>query len=95
MNHAGRFCPADYRYLASDLARQPDLRAEVLYVVGGLYGNRCALDAVEAMARAERASATVAFNGDFHWFDAAPEEFADINRRVIAPSLAHRAAPSR
>src|SRR5690348_3085008 len=84
MNHAGRFCPADYRYPVSDLARQPDLRAEVLYVVGGLYGNRCALDTVEAMVMAERGSATVAFNGDFHWFDAAPDEFARINRRVMA-----------
>jgi hypothetical protein len=56
--------------------------------VGGLYGNRCALDTVEAMVRAERGSATVAFNGDFHWFDATPDEFAQINRRVMAhPAL--------
>ena len=86
MNHAGRFCPADYRYPASGLARQADLRAETLYVVGGLYGNRPALDTVEAMVAAERGSTVVAFNGDFHWFDARPDHFAEVNRRVMPHS---------
>jgi hypothetical protein len=82
-NRAGRFCPPDYRYPASDLARQADLRAETLYVVGGLYGNRWALDTVEALVAAEQGSTTVAFNGDFHWFDAVPDRFAEVNQRVV------------
>ena len=86
MNHAGRFCPADYRYPASSLARPADLCAETLYIVGGLYGNRPALDIVEAMVAAERGSTTVAFNGDFHWFDAVPDHFTDVNRRVMTHS---------
>ena len=86
MNYAGRFCPADYRYPASDLARDADLRAETLYVAGGLYGNRRALDTIEAMVAAERGGTTVAFNGDFHWFDAVPDHFAEVSRRVMPHS---------
>ena len=65
---AGRMCPADYRYPPTVFDRPPDFAANVLYVVGGLYGNLPALDCVERLAGAERA--TVVFNGDFHWFDA-------------------------
>ena len=78
---AGRLCPADYRYAPSVLDRPPDLTAEVLYVVGGLYGNLAALDAVERLAAAERAPVTIVLNGDFHWFDAEPRWFAEIDRR--------------
>jgi hypothetical protein len=84
MSAAGRICPTDYHYPASVMRREPELRSDTLYVVGGLYGNRLALDMVEAMVAAERGSATVAFNGDFHWFDAVPERFAEVNRRVTA-----------
>ncbi|MHB8725623.1 MAG: metallophosphoesterase family protein [Casimicrobiaceae bacterium] len=80
---AGRVCPADYRYPAAALRRALEVRSETLYVVGGLYGNRPALDVVEAMAQSERAETTVVFNGDFHWFDATPERFADISGRVV------------
>jgi len=82
---AGRSCPADYRYPPSVFARPAEITADVLYVVGGLYGNLAALDAVERLAEAE--GATVVFNGDFHWFDAEPSWFAEIDRRVAG----HRA----
>lgn len=82
---AGRMCPPDYRYGARSLARNADFSAEVIYVVGGLYGNTAALAAVETLARAE--GATLVFNGDFHWFDRSPNAFAAVHRRV----LAHRA----
>ncbi|MCZ7566219.1 MAG: hypothetical protein M5U08_22495 [Burkholderiales bacterium] len=87
MSAAGRYCPSDYRYPAADFRRSPEVSTHALYVVGGLYGNRFALDTVEAMAAAEPGDATVVFNGDFHWFDADPRRFAEIDRRV----LAHRA----
>jgi hypothetical protein len=54
---------------------------EVLYVVGGLYGNPWALAAVEAAVAAEGAAGravSVVFNGDFHWFDIDRETFAAI-----------------
>jgi hypothetical protein len=78
----GRVCPADYRYHPAALARPADIAADVLYVVGGLYGNLAALDAVERLAEAERVPVTIVLNGDFHWFDAEPGWFAEIDRRV-------------
>ena len=77
---AGRLCPADYRYPPSVFDRPVELAADVLYVVGGLYGNLAALDVVERLAEQEQA--TVVFNGDFHWFDAEPAWFAETEQRV-------------
>jgi hypothetical protein len=77
---AGRICPADYRYPPSVFDRTPELAAEVLYVVGGLYGNLEALKKVEWLACRERTPVTIVFNGDFHWFDAEPDWFAAIEK---------------
>jgi len=73
-------CPADYRYVPSVFDRPPDLLADVVYVVGGLYGNLAALDQVERLAAEE--SATVVLNGDAHWFDAETEWFAATEQRL-------------
>ena len=78
----GRSCPSDYRYAPSVFARSAEFHAEVLYVVGGLYGNLAALDVIEDLAAREQAPVTVIFNGDFHWFDAEPHWFAAIDERV-------------
>lgn len=85
---AGRMCPADYTYAPRAFARAPDFVADTLYVVGGLYGNLAALDAVERLATREP-QATLVFNGDFHWFDAEPAWFAAVERGV-APFRALR-----
>jgi hypothetical protein len=79
---AGRMCPPDYCYRPSVFDRTPDLAAEVLYVVGGLYGNLAALDVVEDLAAREGAPVRIVFNGDFHWFDAEPGWFDAVDRRV-------------
>ena len=84
---AGRVCPRDYTYAPEVFARAADFSAETLYVVGGLYGNLAALDAIEAMAAREHTRPEIVFNGDFHWFDAEPTWFAAIERRVAS----HRA----
>jgi hypothetical protein len=76
----GRSCPSDYYYGAASLHRAADIETSTLYVVGGLYGNRPALDAIELMASVERA--IVVFNGDFHWFDRSVAIFSDVDRRV-------------
>jgi len=81
---SGRFCPADYYYSPAVFARAPEIVADTLYVVGGLYGNDFALDAIEALASAEPHQPRIVFNGDFHWFDAVPEWFAAIERRVLS-----------
>ena len=44
-------CPADYAYSPGVFDRAPDFEAQTLYVVGGLYGNLAALDAIEAAGR--------------------------------------------
>jgi hypothetical protein len=79
---AGRMCPTDYRYSPAILDRTPDFTADILYVVGGLYGNLAALKKIEWLACRERQPVTIVFNGDFHWFDAEPDWFAAIEKGV-------------
>ena len=79
---AGRTCPASYSYSPSSFARPPELRAEALYVVGGLYGNRFALAEIQKMAACETVDAQITFNGDYHWFDADVDTFAHIENAV-------------
>lgn len=79
----GRFCPVDYRYRPSDLDRPAELQAETLYVVGGLYGNPAALEAVQELATTERGPVTIVFNGDFNWFNVDPQSFSTINKEVL------------
>lgn len=82
-------CPADYRTDPADLARVPDLVAETVYAVGGLYGNAFALDAIEALAAAEPSPVTIVLNGDAHWFDAEPETFRQLDARLARyPAIA-------
>ncbi len=80
----GRTCPPHYGYSPRVFARAVDLEADTLYIVGGLYGNVLALDVIEGMAAKERGGADLVFNGDFHWFDAEPRLFAEVQRRVLA-----------
>jgi hypothetical protein len=89
ITEAGRVCPSDYGYSPSVFARSPDLTVDTLYVVGGLYGNLAALDAIEALVKKEATPPTIIFNGDFHWFNAETNWFADVERRV-APYRALR-----
>ena len=79
----GRHCPPHYRYTSSDLARSPDIRAGVLYVVGGLYGNTLALETILELAAEESAPVTLAFNGDFNWFNVDDAAFRAINEGVL------------
>jgi hypothetical protein len=80
----GRSCPVSYRYPPAVFDRAPDFDAEVLYVIGGLYGNVEALDAIERLAASEAVQPTLVFNGDFHWFDVDAAGFAAVSRRVLA-----------
>jgi len=79
----GRHCPLSYRYEPAALTRAPALAADTLYVIGGLYGNRQALEWIEARAAREHGPVTLVFNGDFHWFDADRGIFSTINERVF------------
>jgi hypothetical protein len=83
----GRSCPLAYRYRPEDLGGPAAFEATTLYVVGGLYGNTHALDAVLRRVAAEPTPPEVVFNGDFHYLDANPSAFRAIAHGV----LAHRA----
>ncbi|MGD9952728.1 MAG: metallophosphoesterase [Burkholderiales bacterium] len=78
----GRTCPLSYRYAPGAFAGAPALRAGTLWIAGGLYGNRCALQALLEAFDAEPGEKALVFNGDFHWFDADPAEFELVDEAV-------------
>lgn len=81
---AGRACPVDYR-IADDAFAGPTAEScDVLYVVGGLYGNPFALDAIERMLETEdpEKKTLVVLNGDAHWFDKTAENFSSLEKRL-------------
>ena len=85
MDRPGRSCPLAYRYQPEALAQPPQLEADTVYVVGGLYGNRAALQAVlERAGREPGPPPAIVFNGDFHWLDVDPEDFRAISETVLA-----------
>ncbi|MFY7857983.1 MAG: hypothetical protein ACOVQT_17705 [Rubrivivax sp.] len=83
----GRSCPLHYRY-APEVFRSEAPSSlqglEVLYVVGGLYGNALALDQVLSLFAREGGRKALVFNGDFHWFDAHPAVFDRVQQGVLA-----------
>jgi len=83
----GRSCPLAYRYDPASLCAEPEsVAGDVVYVVGGLYGNPYALDEIERMALAEERQGhrvALVFNGDFNWFNASDSLFRAINNRVL------------
>ena len=80
----GRSCPTSYRYSPRVFDRPPEIVAETLYVVGGLYGNVEAFEEIAGMAAREIGRVAIVFNGDFHWFDVAGADFAQIEAGVRA-----------
>lgn len=83
---AGRSCPLDYHLPAGSFSGEPLFECQTLYVVGGLYGNRQALAALEKRLASEPHARAVV-NGDMHWFDLDPAAFADIEQRVASHTL--------
>ncbi|CAN7397482.1 MULTISPECIES: hypothetical protein [unclassified Variovorax] len=84
---AGRSCPLNYRYDPREFAGEAPHEfhgLDVLYVVGGLYGNEVALHEVLRLFERESGRKRLVFNGDFHWFDVDPGVFARVQREVLA-----------
>jgi len=79
----GRSCPLAYRYGAEALATAAPFATDTLWVAGGLYGNRWALEQLLDAFGAESGDKALVFNGDFHWLDADPAEFGAINEAVL------------
>jgi hypothetical protein len=78
----GRSCPLSYRYAPDAFHGAAALAADTLWIAGGLYGNRFALQALLEAYEAEPGAKALVFNGDFHWFDAEPGEFELIDETV-------------
>ncbi|MEI6547647.1 MAG: hypothetical protein WCN85_11580 [Burkholderiales bacterium] len=79
----GRCCPLDYRYDPRALREAPALNCDVLWVLGGLYGNTEALACLQSLIdRESQGRVEVVVNGDFHWFDVDPDEFSAIEAGV-------------
>lgn len=81
MTTPGRSCPLHYRYRAESFRGAPAVVTDTLYVAGGLYGNRPALEQLLLLAEPQ---ARFVFNGDFHWFDVESGDFCAINEIVLA-----------
>jgi hypothetical protein len=73
-----------YRHRPEDLAGPASFACTTLYVVGGLYGNAHALDAVLARAEAEPVPPEIVFNGDFHYLDVDADRFRTVEAGVHA-----------
>ena len=96
-NIAGRVCPADYHIDDQAFSGDAEYSCDVLYVVGGLYGNPFALKAVDRLLEEERARAIMAgapdakiatvFNGYMHWFDKTADNFESIERAAAKYTL--------
>lgn len=80
---AGRTCPLHYRYPPAVFARPAEICAETIYVIGGLYGNMPALQAILELAAGEPVAPRLVFNGDFNWFNIDAQSFEAINRNVL------------
>lgn len=79
---AGRVCPVDYRIASDAFSADPIASVDTLYVVGGLYGNTFALDALDARVASDQGTVQVVLNGDVHWFDRIASDFAAVEQRV-------------
>ena len=91
VNAAKQGCPLSYAYRPSSLAHlKASKNAEVLYVIGGLYGNRFALDRILEMSSKERNPPLLVFNGDFNFFNANRVDYRHINSSIQRNGLAIR-----
>jgi hypothetical protein len=71
----GRSCPLHYRNRPEEFAVEAPAHLQgldVLYVVGGLYGNALALDRVLDLFERETGCKRLVFNGDFHCIGLTP-----------------------
>lgn len=79
-------CPLSYRSSPSKFGTIPltNLKnPDLLYVVGGLYGNTHALSQIAHLASLESTPPTIIFNGDFNFFNVSPSSFHSINSAVL------------
>ena len=87
----GRACPAAYRTDSAALRSSPirDVSASTVYVIGGLYGNRHALQTILRMKREEELSGQqveLVFTGDFNFLNCDASSVLEVNEEVLRRS---------
>lgn len=75
-------CSIEY-FLPNDWAKQPKpVEEDILYVIGGLYGNFFSVETINRMAEEEKSAPLMIFNGDMHWFDVAYDDFMAVENNT-------------
>lgn len=75
-------CSIDY-FLSKDWARHPKIvDEEVIYIIGGLYGNIFSVETFNRMAKEEANTPLMIFNGDMHWFDVEYDDFMKVENNT-------------
>lgn len=74
----GRNCSLAYNLPLDWTKNKRIINEETIYVVGGLYGNKFALEKILQLADEERSKPKIIFNGDMHWFDVNTLDFLEI-----------------
>lgn len=76
----GRVGAEDYAIAPEEWDKSPVAKCDVLYSVGGVYGNIEAMKTVREMVKSEQGDVCVVYNGDYHWFDGTAENFLEVER---------------
>ena len=76
----GRVGANDYAIAPEEWDKPPVAKCDVLYSVGGVYGNIEAMKTVREMVKSEEGDVCVVYNGDYHWFDGTAENFLEVER---------------
>eukprot|EP00638_Chattonella_subsalsa_P013378 CAMPEP_0117803762 /NCGR_PEP_ID=MMETSP0948-20121206/16647_1 /TAXON_ID=44440 /ORGANISM="Chattonella subsalsa, Strain CCMP2191" /LENGTH=365 /DNA_ID=CAMNT_0005637071 /DNA_START=6 /DNA_END=1100 /DNA_ORIENTATION=- len=87
---SGRSCPLSYRYTPSSLqTNHLTLNSEIIYVIGGLYGNPIALEHIlENIAAREERKPLLVFNGDFNFFNCQIDGWNLVNHVIQENGIA-------
>lgn len=76
----GRVGAEDYAIAPEEWDKPPVAKCDVLYSVGGVYGNIEAMKTVREMVKSEQGDVCVVYNGDYHWFDGTAENYLEVER---------------
>lgn len=75
-------CSMEY-FLPKDWAKHPKMIEEdIIYVIGGLYGNLFSVETFNQMAEEEKSAPLMIFNGDMHWFDVGYDDFMAVENNT-------------
>lgn len=75
-------CSFEY-FFPNDWAKYPKpIEEDIIYVIGGLYGNLFSVETFNRMAEEEKSKPLMIFNGDMHWFDVSYDDFMEVENNT-------------